>query len=185
MGYRPEGLQKMGHVALKPYSQGTLDGLCAVYGIVNAARIVSGSDDQESRKLFKDILKYLDDVRPLSEILVDGIGLTTVGGILNNVIGDRIPHRAMPFKQHPDTSLDEFWNSMQEFLSEGHRRAIFIGIGGPVWDHWTIVDSISEKQIRFFDSHRLRRLSRSRCATTRSTKTRPHLLCPTHAYFLS
>jgi hypothetical protein len=28
-------------------------------------------------------------------------------------------------------------------------------------------------------------LNRNRCTTTRSTSLRPHLLCPTHTYFLS
>jgi hypothetical protein len=154
-------------------------------GIVKATRIISGIGDHESRKLFKDIIRYLGDSKPLSEILIDGIGLTTIGGILNHVVGDRIPERTMPFKQHPDTGLDELWTAMQEFFASGQRRAIFMGIGGPYWDHWTIVHSISDKQIRFFDSHRLRRLNRSRCATTRSTASRPHLLCPTHTYFLS
>lgn len=175
----------MGNVALKPYAQGALDGLCAVYGILNATRIVSGMGDLESRKLFRDIMRYLDRTRPLSEILVEGIGLTTIGGILNNVVGDRIPNRTMPFKQHPETGLDELWTAMREFLGQKSQRAIFIGVGGPHWDHWTIVDSMSDRQIRFFDSHKLRRLNRSRCSTTRSTKIRPHLLCPTHAYFLS
>ena len=74
---------------------------------------------------------------------------------------------------------------MKKFLEEEKNRAILIGLGGPAWDHWTIVHSISDKQIRFFDSHKLRRLDRNRCTTTRSTALRPHVLCPTHTYFLS
>jgi hypothetical protein len=54
-----------------------------------------------------------------------------------------------------------------------------------MWDHWSIVESITDKQIRFFDSYRLKRLNRSRCATMRSTSSRPHVLSPTHTYFLS
>jgi hypothetical protein len=74
---------------------------------------------------------------------------------------------------------------MMGFLNGGGPRAILIGLGGPLWDHWSIVDSITEKQIRFFDSYKLKRLNRLRCATIRSTSSRPHLLCPTHTYFLS
>jgi hypothetical protein len=169
---------------MKPYMQGALDGLCAVYSIVNATRIIAGLGEEESRDLFKEIILHLEKKRDLAKIFLSGIGLTTIGGILNDVVGDRIPQRTMPFKHHPNTSLDEFWNEMMRFLDENERGAILIGLGGPLWDHWSIVESISERQIRFFDSYKLRRLNRSRCSTIRATSARPHLLCPTHTYFL-
>ena len=170
---------------MKPYEQGGLDGLCAVYSIVNAARIVSGLHKEAARDLFQEILTYLDEKSDLPKILVSGIGLKTIGSILGDVVGERIPNRSMPFKRAPVVPLDSFWSEMMEFLSGGERRAILIGIGGPFWDHWSIVDSITEKQVRFFDSFKLKKLNRSRCAIKKSTATRPHLLCPTHTYFFS
>lgn len=170
---------------MKPFLQGALDGLCAVYSIVNAARIISDVDEDESKKLFKKILIYLERSNDLSRILTEGIGLNTIGGILRDVVNSRIPNRWMPFKHHPETSLDEFWNSMMNFMDGETKRAILICISGPMWDHWSIVHSISERQIYFFDSHKLKRLNRSRCTTMRSKTSRPHVLCPTHTYFLS
>jgi len=169
---------------LKPYSQGSLDGLCAVYSIVNATRIVAEITDKEARELFGSAVAYLDATRDLPRILTTGIGLVTIGGIFKNVIGELIPHRRMPFKHDPTVTLDVFWNCLGDFLSEGERRAVLLGVGGPVWDHWSVVQSITDRQIRFFDSHRLRRMNRHRCTTTRSTSRRPHVLCPTHTYFL-
>ncbi len=170
---------------MKPYEQGALDGLCAVYSIVNAARIISGLCEDDSKELFKEIIEYLEKTSDLSKILISGIGLNTIGRILNDVVGDRIRHKSMPFKQHPDTPLDEFWSEMMRFLNEGNKRAILIGLDGRLWDHWSIVESITERQIRFFDSCKLKRLNRSRCATKRSTSARPHILCPSLTYFLS
>jgi hypothetical protein len=170
---------------MKPYLQGALDGLCAIYSIVNAARIISDIGEEESRELFLQILVYLEKTKNLSRVLTEGIGLTTIGGILRNIVRDQINRRSMPFKHHPETSLDEFWSEMMTFLDGGCKRAILIGLGGPMWDHWSIVHSISERQIYFFDSHKLRRLNRSRCTTTRSTASRPHVLSPAHTYFLS
>jgi hypothetical protein len=170
---------------MKPYLQGALDGLCAIYSIVNATRIISDIEDDESRELFQKILVYLEKTKDLSRVLSEGIGLTTIGGILRDVVGDRISQRRMPFKHRPDTSLDEFWSEMMVFLDGGCKRAILIGLGGPMWDHWSIVHSITDKQIYFFDSNKLKRLNRSRCTTTRSISSRPHVLCPTHTYFLS
>ena len=170
---------------MRPYLQGALDGLCAIYSIVNATRIISGIDEEEARALFRRIMAYLEKTRQLSKVLTDGIGLTTIGGILRDVVGDRIRQRSMPFKHRPDTPLDEFWSEMLDFLNGESKRAILIGLGGRRWDHWSIVDSLSERQIHFFDSYKLRRLNRNRCTTTRSNSSRPHVLCPTHTYFLS
>jgi hypothetical protein len=170
---------------VKPYEQGALDGLCGVYCIVNASRIISGNGEDESRQLFQEIIYYLDRTKDLPKILITGMGLQTIGAILADVVGGRINNRAMPFKQYPDTPLDAFWGEMMNFMGGGERRAILTAIGGPMWDHWSIVESITDRQVRFFDSYKLKRLNRSRCATMRCTASRPHLLSPTHTYFLS
>lgn len=170
---------------MKPYLQGALDGLCAVYSIVNATRIIADIDEEEAKELFKNILVYLEKSDDLSRILTEGISLNTIGGIMRDVVNHRIRKRWMPFKHSPETSLDEFWYRMMYFLDGEFNRAILICISGPMWDHWSIVHSISERQIYFFDSHKLKRLNRSRCTTIRSTAARPHVLSPTHTYFLS
>jgi hypothetical protein len=170
---------------MKPYLQGALDGLCAIYSIVNAARIISDIDEVESRELFARILAYLEKTRDLSRVLTQGIGLNTIGSILKDVVNDRIPNRGMPFKHRPETCLDEFWSEMICFLDGSCKRAILIGVGGRAWDHWSIVHAMSDRQIYFFDSYKLKNLKRSRCTTIRCTTSRPHVLHPTHTYFLS
>lgn len=170
---------------MKPYEQGGLDGLCAIYSIVNAVRIVSSISDAEAKALFRRILEHLEQTRDLSRVLSEGIGLVTIGGIFGKVVGDLIPYRTMPYKNKPGTPLDEFWSEMTRFLETDTHRAILIGLGGPAWDHWSIIHEITARQVRFFDSHKLRHLNRNRCTTTRSTSRRPHVLCPTHTYFLS
>lgn len=182
---RRRGSLYMNGKEMRPYLQGALDGLCAIYSIVNAARIIADISEEESKNLFKRILVYLETGKDLSRVLGEGIGLNTVGGILRDVANGRIPERNMPFKHRPDTSLDEFWTEMMSFLDGGSKRAVLIGVGGRMWDHWSIVHAISDRQVYFFDSHKLKSLKRSRCTTIRPTTARPHLLCPTHTYFLS
>jgi hypothetical protein len=187
---KPRSLKRRGCLyqngkEMRPYLQGALDGLCAIYGIVNAARIISDIGEEESKNLFKQILDYLENSTGLGRVLTEGIGLNTVGSILKDVANGRIPDRNMPFKHRPDTSLDEFWSEMMSFLDGSSKRAILIGVGGRMWDHWSIVHAISDRQVYFFDSHKLKSLKRSRCTTVRPTAVRPHLLCPTHTYFLS
>ncbi len=187
---KPRSLKRRGSLysngkQMRPYLQGALDGLCAIYSIVNAARIISDITEEESRRLFNQILVYLEDREDLSRALTEGIGLNTVGSILRDVANGRIPDRNMPFKHRPETSLDDFWSEMISFLEKGGKKAILIGVGGRLWDHWSIVHAISDRQVYFFDSHKLKSLKRSRCTTIRPTAARPHLLCPTHTYFLS
>ena len=170
---------------MRPYVQGSLDGLCAIYSIVNAARIISSISDAEAKALFRRILEHLERTQDLSRVLSEGIGLITIGGIFGKVVGDLIPCRSMPFKNRPNTPLAEFWAEMTRFLETDGQRAILMCLSGPLWDHWSIVQEITARQVRFFDSHKLRQLNRSRCTTTRSTSRRPHILCPTHTYFLS
>lgn len=185
LSVRRRGMLYLNGRTLKPYAQGALDGLCAVYSIVNAARIVSDLNEEEAKRLFREILGWLDENEDLARVLTEGITLNTVGSILREVASDRIPERNMPFKHRPETSLEEFWNEAMAFLDGGEKRALLIGVGGRHWDHWTVSHAISEREIYFFDSHRLRNMKRSRCTTNRPTAARPHLLCPTHTYFLS
>lgn len=169
----------------KPYFQGSLDGLCAVYCIVNAARIIKNISEEEARNLFSQIILYLEKNNQLTIALTEGITLGTIGSILNlNIVSEIITERNMPFKHNPFATLDEFWSETISFLSVG-KRAVLIAIGGKAWDHWSIINTITDTNISFFDSHKLRRFNRSRCTTLKPTKTRPHLLCATHAYFLS
>ena len=183
--FRRRGSLYLNGKEMRPYIQGALDGLCAIYSIVNAARIISDIGEEESKNLFKQILTYLENSENLSRVLTEGIGLNTVGSILRDTTNGKIHDRNMPFKHHPDTSLDEFWSEIISFLDGGSKRAILIGLGGRMWDHWSIVHAISDRQIYFFDSYKLKTLTRNRCTTIRPTTARPHWLCPTHTYFLS
>jgi hypothetical protein len=81
---------------MKPYKQGALDGLCAVYSIVNATRIVSAIGADEAEDLFKEIIRYLERTKDLGKILLEGIDLFTIGGILGSALPTRISCRRGP-----------------------------------------------------------------------------------------
>lgn len=168
---------------MEPFYQGALDSLCGIYSIVNAVRKINKKID--SQELFENIIKYLNENNDLCNIIIkEGISRQIISGIFMNVVGENITVNS-PFWKKPDTKLDEFWTEMIFFLDEYDRHAVLIGLGGKIWDHWSVVDSISSNQIRFFDSDRLKRLNRNRCTTQNGTKARPHILYPTHTYFIS
>jgi hypothetical protein len=62
----------------KPYLQGALDSLCAVYGVVNAAKIINDLTEEDSRDLFNKILLYLEEKDILGNALINGINIGLV-----------------------------------------------------------------------------------------------------------
>ena len=168
----------------KPFRQGALDRLCAVYSIVNSAKIISNISEKEAIDLFNKILLYLEEKNELSKALITGINIGLVGSILRDIAADKIPDRIMPFKNKSDITFDLFWYEILNFL-ENKNRAVLTAIDGNVWDHWSVVSNISDTKIFLFDSLRLKSFLRSRCTIGKPTKSRPHLLCPQRTYFLS
>jgi len=73
---------------------------------------------------------------------------------------------------------------MQAFLDGTPGRAIILGLEG-YHDHWTVIESITDKSILLYDSALIKRLARSRCTTVYTTNVRKHLLLPAQTYFLS
>jgi hypothetical protein len=167
---------------MKPYEQGGLDGLCGVYSIINASNIINNLTDDDCEELFKEILVYLDREKSLSRILTEGLNINVLGEILKNIKSLNF-NRAMPFKGSPETSLSDFWEGIQEFLTQPN-RAVLLGMAGQ-YDHWSIIKSISDKRINFCDSDGIKYFNRSACTTQEPDKKRKHQIMPTHTYFLS
>lgn len=166
----------------KPFEQGKLDGLCAVYSIINATKIISNTTDKQCEELFKKIILFLAKNYDLPSLIVDGIYSPILTKILIEV-KDLIPNRAMPFRKRKNLSLDIFWNEMIQFLSYP-KRAILIGMEGR-HDHWTLATSITDRQINLFDSNTLKRLYRSKCTIGEPTSKKINKLTPTLTYFLA
>ncbi len=168
--------------AMKPYEQGALDTLCGVYSIVNAICKVTNNDNSDL--VFKKIITYLDNSGKLSTAITRGMNKTTIKGILNNIVNNEIKFE-LPFSKNKNINLSDFWKQLISFIDSGEDRTILICLGGHVWSHWTIVDSISQKQIKLYDSFILKHLNRNRCTTQKASTARPHVIIPTHTFFIS
>ena len=169
---------------LPPFQQGGLDSLCGLYSIVNAERFINHSSDEETQQLFDDVIHYLSRRKLLGELLIGGIIHTQMLLILNKVVGERIANKDVPWRGVPNPDLDTFWNSMQNFLDGTSGRAIILGLQG-FHDHWTVIETISNRSINLYDSALIKRLPRSSCTTVYATWKRKHLLFPAQTYFLS
>jgi hypothetical protein len=168
-----------------PFQQGGLDSLCGLYSIVNAERYINHSSDEETQQLFNDLVKYLSRRGLLSKFLIDGIIHKEMLVILEKVVGKkRISNVKIPWRGVPNPDLTTFWRSMQSFLDGTPARAIILGLNG-YHDHWTVIESITDRSILLYDSAMIKRLPRSTCTTTYAAGKRQHILLPAQTYFLS
>jgi len=170
---------------LLPFQQGGLDSLCGLYSIINAERIINRSSDEEAQQLFDDLIHFLSRRGLLRKLLIGGIIHTEMLTILDKVVGkQRISNVEIPWRGVPNPDLITFWKSMQYFLDGTPGRAIILGLQG-YHDHWTVIESVTERSIFLYDSSEIKRLPRARCTTVYATWKRKHLLLPAQTYFLS
>ena len=170
---------------LLPFQQGGLDSLCGLYSIINAERIINHSSDEDAQQLFDGLIHFLSRRGLLRKLLIGGIIHTEMLLILDKVVGrQRISQVAVPWRGVPNQDLTTFWRSMQAFLDGTPGRAIILGLQG-YHDHWTVIESITDRSIFLYDSSLIKRLPRSRCTTVYATWRRKHLLLPAQTYFLS
>jgi hypothetical protein len=168
-----------------PFQQGGLDSLCGLYSIVNAERFINHSSDEETQQLFDDLIYFLSRRGLLGRLLIGGVIHTQMLLILDKVVGkDRISNVQIPWRGVPNPDLTTFWNSMQSFLDGTPGRAIILGLQG-FHDHWTVIETITNRSINLYDSALIKRLPRSSCTTVYATWKRKHLLFPAQTYFLS
>jgi hypothetical protein len=168
-----------------PFQQGGLDSLCGLYSIVNAERYINHSSDEETQQLFNDLVYYLSRRGFLSKLLIGGIIHTEMLVVLNKVVGKkRISNVDIPWRGVTNPDLTTFWRSMQAFLDGTPGRAIILGLNG-YHDHWTVIESITNRSILLYDSALIKRLPRASCTTVYAAGKRQNILLPAQTYFLS
>lgn len=167
----------------RPYRQGDLDGLCGVYSIINAVRLLcpelNGSD---AEYLFDVIVQSLDGAvaNPTARI-VGGIGLRVVRCLLKEIAAELAAEydimlrvRRLPRNVRQSRNLSVVWQELTDSLSP--TCVAIIGIYG--WrSHWTVVQSAAQARLRLFDSCKMRTLRRSDC-TVGKTSNRTGLSIP-------
>jgi hypothetical protein len=143
--------------ALKPEHQGHIDGMCAVYAVLNACKLLFDHSEKRDAQLFKALCEGVPDLFP--KIVYDG---TEVAGILRflqvaktwtNDIHRRQLICSQPTHRKTIATVEEYFVDMRSALDsgDGERKAAIIGLGKP-WDHWTVVESVGRRRAVFFDS---------------------------------
>lgn len=167
---------------LIPYYQGELDGLCAMYCVINATKIISNTNREQCQYFFNKMIKYLGSKQNISPIVIYGVHFKLLGSLLKQIPKHVIHERKVPFRRRKKLTLDEYWNKITMFLSEP-KRVVIIGLEG-FDNHWTLVFSITKRQMNLFDND-MKKLCRGKCTLLEPTKKRPYKLNYKMTYFLS
>lgn len=157
-----------------PYRQGDLDGLCGIYAVINAVRLLHPALDTDAayalfHKLARTLDRTLDD--PM-RCVSDGIGRAELEDLLITAREQLARHHRIGIKVEAlvlwrkRPTLDDLWEALRDKL-DGPQVAI-LELSG-VKEHWTVGYAASETTLRLFDSGERRLLARSRCTLQRTT----------------
>ena len=180
-----------------PIRQGSIDGLCGVYSVMNATEAVIGKfhyDRRLKRKasqrrvLFKNLIGYLAKHDMLEETLIWGFeDIDAKGGLIDIAIKSVKKYQKRKLRKQiafdtDDVTLDAYWEKLTEHLSQPD-SAVIISLSGRI-KHWTCVRKITPKVLVLSDSSGIRQIARDRC-TIETDSRDMYTLWPTLTYFLS
>ena len=141
---------------IRPLSQGDLDGLCGIYAIINAIRLVYRRrfNDQKQEDLFEYLTDYAIKEQGNLRLLNDGIGLRHMQQLLNvgiEYLSEDLNidvEVARPWRKI-STPLPCDWQI--DSLLADPKVSIIIGLERPTF-HWTVISGCSEQEYIVFDS---------------------------------
>lgn len=170
---------------IEPFTQGELDGLCGIYAVINAYRLLWGEDFSAERaaKLFKRMAK----AAPLA--VFDGLGyheLLDLIALANRGVPAklRLEVRTTEFRkpaQGPAWRIDTYVKKLREEVNEGGQVAI-LGIEKS-HNHWTLLHKITSATVKFQDSQSITQLRLANCGITAKTR-RDHRIVPSQTILL-
>lgn len=172
---------------MKPFQQGDLDGLCGLYSLINAVRlVVHPITDADCHILASQALDMLGERKPISRLFLEGLGYRELAVVCKTIIEPAYPiKRYKPFQHDPAPSLDRYWSRLKSFLDEESRRAVILVTETKHHGHWTTVQAASERRLVLCDSSGMQQLIRKRCTIGAITQARPIMLHPFYTYFFS
>jgi hypothetical protein len=169
---------------LQPYRQGALDGLCGVYSVVNAVRLLCPEADNDTAEHLFDLLtqKLLRTAGNHTTVITWGIGRMLLRSLIDEAItymfndfDIRLRARRLPKDLRDGGSRDQLWQALSEVVSPS--CVAILGLAGK-HAHWTVASTVTPLSIRLFDSGRLQALPRARCTVRKTIKR--HQITPRH-----
>lgn len=168
----------------KPYRQGSMDGYCGVYCVVNAVHYLRGPiNSTQAEKLFIRAMSYLERSSGALNRLKHGTSFEELCAVFEHVVYkpyDIIWSR--PFYRKRGVTLELLWKHIGSFVANKHGIAV-LGLGGEN-EHWSLVKKVTQHSLILFDSDGFFRLPRKNCTTSEKHGSRAHVLQATYILYL-
>jgi len=135
----------------RPHRQGSLDGLCGIYAIINALRTASGVE-ADADELFATACNALAKSR-WPEVLWVGTGIGDMRNMVAASIakhGDGQLRARYPFLRNKPSSNAEFWYKLEDAFAEHDATCAVIGLDKP-HKHWLAI-GLDGGRVQILDS---------------------------------
>lgn len=149
------------HPYSKPDQQGKFDGLCGVYAILNSIKYLYHISEDDLDAMFQILCQSIPEKFP--QALWNGLGVPEITRLLKCSItslaerhGYDDLHWSLPFLRKKFVLVNSFWRSVGEQISANVPTVVIIGLNNP-WDHWTVAQKVTEREVEFYDSYGMRR----------------------------
>lgn len=179
----------------RPLEQGTLDGLCGIYSIINSLlwaqytsqlatikkpKQTKDLDEAELTDLFMHLLSALVQRRSHLRPVVDGVSHNDLARLIKSSSKWLVEHSGAAFTSHrPFYGRARIATSRVACVLARHLAlpgsAVIVGLERP-WDHWTVVRKATPRRLLLLDSSGESQLPLRACGqhcTRRSSLLRP------------
>ena len=149
---------------MRTAKQGSLDGLCGVYAIINAVDLIIGFERHSSvpKELFAQLTCGLGAASILTST-TDGLSVVELEqaaslafGWLSDMHGEALVLER-PFELWPPADMASYLSRLGKLISSPETAAI-VRFKNPEIDHWSVVTKIDGSTLRLRDSDGLRGL---------------------------
>jgi hypothetical protein len=143
--------------ALAPEQQGHIDGLCALYAVLNACKKLFQQAEATDEKLFPRLCDGVKDLFP--QIMYKGTETEGVRRLIaaaqtwcrefhkRELVLAPLPHDGQ------FATIGDYFAFLRRELAcdEPLRRVAVVGLGKP-WNHFTVIEKVDDTHAHFFDS---------------------------------
>ncbi len=149
---------------IKAHRQGALDGLCGVYSLINAKRLLfPRMSHAQCVDLFWDCLAWLHERKEFPDFLMNGLSINTMIALSKAVIEISPPTvaRMRPFYRK-NCSLESFWDDLQKIHSS-QKTATVLRLNSGEWKHWSAISNVQKHCFTMLDSIGKKRVFKHHC----------------------